>query len=153
MFFGIVSRWLERRSTGSPSRQETLNEAESQYLAKQAKLETALDGVFVNSLHKIDEDERETVAAYRAAKVPELSQVPSGREDKKKMGGDFIVCDDYRKGTGTIPAVVMGLVAVAALGLSAWAMTRDRPTDTPPDATQETPVDQNTQYEAGIAVE
>ena len=146
MFSEIALPWLRRRSKGSPERTEILNEAESQYLAKQAKLETAVDGVFVNSLNEMDKDERARVDEYTRATVKGLQ--PQTRKGKRKMAGDFIVCDDYRRGTGLIPTLMMGGITTLALLLGGYALYATGKSESP----QPSP-DTDTQYEVGFEVD
>lgn len=122
MFSRIAESVFKKRLASSPTLNETVNEAASQYMGKAAKIDTAVDGILADDLRELAKADRERVAAYAAAKVPGVSRSPKSKESK--MPGDFIICDDYRKGTGTLPAVIMGVVATAALGvggLGLWA--------------------------------
>ena len=144
MFSRLAESVLRRRLRNSPTIAESVQEAASNQLGKQSKIETAVDGILAHDLQQLAEADRDRVAAYMAAKVPGLA---NGRKSNgSKMGGDFIVCDDYRKGTGTLPAVLMGVVATAALGLGGmamWTALQDRPQDVTPAVT---PADTDTQY-------
>ena len=141
MFSQLAGVLLKKRLASSPTVSESIDEAASQYLGKQAKVETAIDGIFANDLRELAQADRERVAAYIAAKVPGLAR---SQKAKGKMPGDFIICDDYRKGTGTVAAVTMGVVLTAALGFGGfglWMAMQDRTPEEPPAA-----VDADTQY-------
>lgn len=127
MFSQLAERLLRRKLANSPTVQESIEELASNHLGKASKIETAVDGVFAHDLRELAEADREQVAAYTAAKVPGLAN--SRKAKGSQMGGDFIICDDYRKGTGTVPAVILGLVAAAALGVGgfgAWASMQEK---------------------------
>ncbi len=113
----------------------------SQYLAKAGKIETAVDAVFAHDLKELAQADRDRVATYAAAKVPGLAKA----KGDKKMPGDFIVCDDYRKGLGAIPALIMGAVATGGLSLGGFGlwMAMQHLADPPPSVTG---TDTDTQY-------
>ncbi len=99
-------------------------------MGKAAKIDTAIDGIFANDLKELAAADRQRVAEYAAAKVPGVTngQKPKGAE----MAGDFIVCDDYRKGTGTVPAVIMGVVTLASLAVGGFGIKSAMQTEQPP---------------------
>jgi len=147
MFWKLAAAVLKKRLRRSPTVQASVEEAASNHLGKASKVETAMDSVFVEDLRELARADRERVAAYAASRVPGLSAGQT--QGRKQVPGDFIVCDDYRKGTGTVPVVVLGLVAIASAGLAAWAALRnaDPPQPGPP------PPDTATQYEARLRVD
>ena len=120
MFSRLAARVLRKRLANSPTLKATIDEAASQYMGKAAKIDTAIDGIFASDLKELAAADRQRVAEYAAAKVPGLSSGPKPKGSK--MGGDFIVCDDYRKGTGTVPCVIMGVVATVSLALGALGL-------------------------------
>lgn len=142
MFSWLAETILRKRFTGAPTIDESINEAVSNYLGKASKIETAVDGIFAADVKELAAADRQRVAEYAAATVP---GVTNGRKRKgSKMGGDFIVCDDYRKGAGTVAAVITGVVSTVALGiggLGLWAMIHDETPGEPAAA-----VDTDTQY-------
>ena len=143
MLSQITDAILRRRRNGSPTIDQSVREAASNQLGKQSKIETAVEAIFAHDLREVAQADRDGVAAYKAATVPGVSALkPKGT----KMGGDFIVCDDYRKGTGTIPSLVMGLVAASAIGglVTALAMRPDPPVPSETQAPAAT--DTDTQY-------
>lgn len=153
MFLKLVERVLKKRLANSPTIPESIQEAASNHLGKASKIDTAVDAILVDDFRELAIADRERVAEYADARVPGLAQAANRKPRGKQMGGDFIICDDYRKGAGTIPAVVVGMVAAAALGVGGWVFTMDRPEPPavpPPEA--ETSVDADTQYEARIEV-
>ena len=93
MFSWIARPLLARRLRDSPPLPSTVDEAASQFLGKQAKLETALDAALVRQMHEIAQDELATVQEYRAKKLG-LGGGPNGSTGRKQPVGDFIVCDD-----------------------------------------------------------
>lgn len=125
---------------------ESVQEAASNYLGKAAKIDTAVDGIFAEHLRGIGQDERERVAEYTATRVPGMAQ--SRKAKGKKMAGDFIICDDYKKGLGTVPATILGGVATAAMALGGYGVWASMQNKTEPPPVVEA-VDTNTQ----IAVE
>ncbi len=148
MLSKILSSMLRERRRNAPSLRATRNEAASQYEAKRAKLDTAVDAVFTDSLRRLDRDERERVATYMESKVPGLANA-NERKGTDDMG-DFIVCDDYRKGMGTLSVAVMGLVMTAGIGaacfalwVAMWGHEINEPV---------VPVDTNTRYESRIEI-
>ena len=136
MWLGIVQSVLRKLSPSSPTLDETIRDTAKSHLAKTAKLESAADAIYTQDLHEIATADRQRVADYAAATVPGLGKGKKGG----KAVGDFIVCDDYRKGTGTLPAIVLGAVSVLALllaGFAAWAAMKPKPEPPPPPAVED----------------
>ena len=147
MFSKLAGSLLKTRLSSSPTLKATIDEAASQYMGKAAKIDTAIDGIFAADLKELAAADRQRVAEYSAATVPGVTngQKPKGA----KMGGDFIVCDDYRKGTGTVPAVIMGAVAIASLTIGGLGLRSAMQTEQPvPPAAAVAPaaVDADTHY-------
>jgi len=147
MFSQLVSGLLKKKSEGPPTITKSTQEAASNYLGKVSKLETAREGIFTDDLRKLAAADRERVAAYVAATVPSLAGSAGSTTKGSSMGGDFIVCDDYRKGTGTISALVMGAVAFAALGIGGLGLWTAMRAAVDPPAVTAPPADNDTLFE------
>ncbi len=130
MFSKIGESILKRRWRNSPTREESEDEAIQQYLGKQAKLETALDASVVDDMRRIAETERNQVEEYKA-RVLKLEG--NGKLRRGKVG-DFIVCDDYRKGSPlvTVVGMVLALVALTVIVVVALYFFRPSTPEAPP---------------------
>ncbi len=136
MFLKLAASLLPKWLANSPSIQESIDEAASNHLGKASKIEIANDAVYTHDLRELAQTERDNVAALTAATVPGVARAQKAK-GSKEMSGDFIICDDYRKGTGTIPTIVMGLVtmtalaAVTALASGIWSVSQNTPEPPP----------------------
>lgn len=108
---------FERRLRHAPEIEQSVNRSAASYLGKQSKLETAVDGIFAQQMHEAAQDEIETQRQYRQRT---LGETPTDR--KRKKMGDFIVCDDYRKGVSPIVLGIVAVVAIIMAGLALWAL-------------------------------
>lgn len=126
MFREMAGAVLKRRLRHSPTIPQTVDEAASQYLGKQAKMEVALDGVFAKQLHDIAEDEVAAVQQYRQKNTGIGGTLGPGGK-KGTAVGDFIVCDDYQRGLSPITVAVIVIVAILAIvlvaAMAAWGAT------------------------------
>jgi hypothetical protein len=117
-FFGLGSKVAERISPSPPTWEESIAEAQSNRLGKTTKLDVAHDAILTEDFYELAAEDR---ADKKAAMERYLGYANKRNAKGKggKMAGDFIVCDDYRKGSP------WGMVAVATAALAAggWALT------------------------------
>ena len=108
-----------------------VQEAREQRLAKDSKLQTGMEAVFVNSLNQIDKSEREAVNEYRNRQMGAPPKPPHG-----KVGGEsgdgLIIADDIqttnidRRGLGPVATVIL----VVALCILAYLLAvRSEPSE------------------------
>lgn len=129
------------RAKLQPDEETPIEEATKQRVEKSAKMQTALEGVFVNSFHKLDQDERDVVNEYRNRQMGATAKRPHKRETASGPGkyDDLIVADDIttttidRRGLGVLGTLALAAAVAGPTGVAVWAMTRDKdnPTDNP----------------------
>lgn len=119
MFARLIAGLLakESRSSSPPSVQTSVDEAAQNYLGKQAKLETAIDSVFVHDARELAAADREKVRRYEEQKLFGGRGKAQGKGDDDV--GDFIVCDDYRV-NNWLPWTVVALIGAGLLALFAF---------------------------------
>jgi hypothetical protein len=102
--------------------EETIEESASQLLGKAAKVEMGQELVLLEDLRQLARDERDSVRHYkqRLNLAPKRDCTAEG-----DMGGDIILCDDYRRSNGLITVLLAVLFFVALLAVTAvsyWAV-------------------------------
>ena len=115
-----VRDWWE----GVPT--EPIDEARQQRLSKSAKLQTAIEGVFVNDFNQLAQAEREAVNQYRNNLFANDSDTfgKSNSREPHGQGADseMVICDDVRRThiTRNGPGTLQNLLTAGAVGAAAW---------------------------------
>lgn len=121
--FGGVSRWINQPDT------EPTQEAKQQRLNKSAKVQTALEGLYVEQMGQIAKDEVAEVRQYKDQTVFGGKKKAPQRTDDEMLIADDIRITNVKSGSGILPTIAGLALGAAAVyfGMSHFAPSEPEP--------------------------